>query len=282
MLTPYGNQVAICNVTLYVNIDNMCELDHDWQITTTFQGKKCILRIGNKVIYYIDCIENLIEVKTCDLTWMESTFLNLPFALFFAIKDMILLHASALIDNTGNIIPLCAPKGTGKTTLSLGLSSYFDFYSDDTVMVKLNKGKLQCFFGTGWVKLNKDSFQLLGVKQEFDSLRKNIQGKVYYNLRGESHVSHGVINKLFFLNRDGDEVKMDKICQTFTRKICLHANVCGTATLGYEYCKMIEKNSVFKYILENTEFIKITMCDDIELFENTVEKVKFIIGNTVN
>ena len=280
MLTPYINQCTICDVTLVVKADNKCKNDGDWQITTSFQGDNCVLKIGNKVVYHIDCAKNSIEVKTCDLAWMKSTILNLPFALYFAIKDMILLHASALIDNNGDVIPLCAPKGTGKTTLSLGLSRFFDFYSDDTVMVRLHEGELQCFCGSSWIKLNEDSFKLLGVKQEFDSLQKNVQGKAYYNLGDDLQFEHGKIKKLFFLRRIGNEVKMAKITQPFTRKIFLHANICGSTILGYEYCKKIEKSKVFSYILTNTEFIKITIQDDIELFENTVEKVKYMIDDT--
>ena len=278
MLDMYNGQTILGEVTLNVLVQEKKDFQCLDDIYTEFSEDYSLLVIGDKVEYGIFSKQNLISVKTSDLVWFESTILNLPFAILFAMNDMLLLHASSLI-NVDTIIPICASKGTGKTTLSVGLSNHFPFYSDDTLLIELSNKEVQCFSGSGWVKLNKDSYNLIGAKEDFDSLKKNVQGKAYYSLRPMVNASHYELNTLFFLHREGEKVKCEKITGGFNRKLLLHSNICGTGTLGYEYCKMIDRNSVFNFLLDNMNFFKITMCDNLDEFPQSVKEVKAIISS---
>ena len=283
ILESFNGQTTIDFIIFTVHIDKSIKYNSNRTIETFFDDNKCILTLGNKTTYIIEPFKNRIKVITSDFIWMESTFLNLPFAIFFALKNMLLLHASTLIDYNNIAIPLCANKGVGKTTTSIGLSNFFDFYSDDTLLINLENNKLNCYFGTKFIKLNKDTFSLMNSNKKFENFKKNIQGKAYYNFGKEiKEISGAYINKLYFLKREWGETRMDTISHPFKKKMYLHINICGTSTLGYEYCKIIVKNIVFDYIISNVEFFKLTLKDDLKYFGETIKSAKRLIDNTIN
>ncbi len=279
MLSLYNGQKTLGEIELIIVIEKVNGNFDDWIINVELGREKSILKIGNNVIYHINHIENVIEVLSHDKNCVESTILNLPFALFFIKKDMLLLHASS-VKNKNEIIPICAPKGTGKTTVTFGLTQFYDFFSDDTLLVDCREGKLLGYYGTRWGKLKKDSFELLKINEDFDAFKKNIQNKAYYCLQKNDNnesSEQGLLTKLFFMRRENGSTKSAKIDNIFARKMLLHTNICGTATLGYEYCKLVENNPVYIYILKNCDFTKITISNSEPEFYETIGKIKQIM-----
>ena len=283
MLTPYQGQQIQGEIQVHVCINNQLIKNNASQnIQVNYEGDEMFLKIGGIVEYRICPQENKLYICATDFAWVESTFLNLPFALFFSHKNMLLLHASSLIYNN-IVIPLCAPKGTGKTTVSLGLSKFYPFYSDDTLLLKIENGELMGYYGTKYIKLNKDSYDILICDDGFEMLYKNVQGKAYVSMIGNADdgLIRGGVDKLFFLQREGETVSSERITNKFNKKILLHSNICGSGTLGYEYCKYIEKSSIFKFIIENFEFIKIIFCNNKERIGTTLGEIKEIIEDSI-
>ena len=281
MLTPYTGQANQGEIKLNIKINDIWNrTNNNPNISVQYKKNEVVLDIGKMVEYRIYYTENQIFVDATDFAWVESTFLNLPFALFFSQKNMLLLHASCL--SIGKIIvPLCAPKGTGKTTATVGLSKFYNFYSDDTVLLRLENGNVLGYYGTRLVKLTKDSYDYLISDDGFEVLSKNLQGKAYFEVHENAEIDLGHVEKVFFLQRAGNEVKAEIISNRFTRKILLHSNICGTGTLGYEYCKSIEKNYLFKFLLDNFEFLKIIVRDDKVQLSMTLLEIKQIIDNNI-
>lgn len=88
-----------------------------------------------KIIYKINLLGNEIEVYCDDLEYFYSTCYNLPFSIIFYINGNLLLHSSS-IEINDKIIAFFGKKGQGKTTLVASMSKLYNFYSDDTVIVK--------------------------------------------------------------------------------------------------------------------------------------------------
>lgn len=282
MLTPYKGQINQGEIQIQIFIGNKWHNDlYNENISVDYVENAVILRIGNMVEYRINYRDNQIVVYSTDFVWIESTFLNLPFALFFAQKGMILLHASSLV--IGNfIVPFCAQKGMGKTTVSMGLSRFYDFYSDDTLLLKKENHNVFGYYGTNHVKLTKDSYDCLVADGNFVMRDKTVQGKAYVKTRENIERELGQVENLFFLQRGGDTVSLKKIANKFSRKIMLHSNICGTGTLGYEYCKVIERMDLFDFILEHFCFFKINVRDDKAQLEMTLLELKEVIHDNMS
>ena len=281
MLTPYKGEKNQGEIQTRIFIDDNWNRDFNNQsISVDYKENVVILRIGRMVEYQISHTDNQIFVYSTDFAWVESTFLNLPFALLFSQKNMLLLHASSLVIGK-KIVPLCAPKGTGKTTVSMGLSRFYSFYSDDTLLLKMENENILAYYGTKHVKLTKDSYDFLIADDCFERLNKNLQGKAYVEVNENIETDLGQIENLFFLQRKGNDVSVKKIFDKFTRKILLHSNICGTGTLGYEYCKIIEKLDLFQFLLNHLDFFKITVRDDKTQLETTLLEIKQVIDDSV-
>ena len=188
MLTPYTGQANQGEIKLNIKINDIWNrTNNNPNISVQYKKNEVVLDIGKMVEYRIYYTENQIFVDATDFAWVESTFLNLPFALFFSQKNMLLLHASCL--SIGKIIvPLCAPKGTGKTTATVGLSKFYNFYSDDTVLLRLENGNVLGYYGTRLVKLTKDSYDYLISDDGFEVLSKNLQGKAYFEVHENAEI----------------------------------------------------------------------------------------------
>ena len=228
-------------------------------IDVKLEKEYCSIAFGDGTKYEIDSVSGTIQAFATDAQIIESTILNLPFAILAAMRNSLLLHASAIISNNF-VMPIFAPKGTGKSTLTAKLSEHIEYFSDDTVYATLNDNKIIAYYGSQIIKLYKDSSDALGLKRFSD--KTNIQGKCYFCpskvVKNASEAYN--LHSLFFLTRSEEKHKLiiDKINSKNIKSIYLHSNICGIDALGYEYNKMIDGIPLFNKIL-NLDFYKITI-----------------------
>lgn len=271
ILDTYNNQPLYGDIEIDITIDEK-PISDIWYIKVKTENKIIHLDLGENIQYIIDLANNKMLINARNKNVVESTLLNLPFALYGIENDALLLHASSLeMDN--QLIPICAPKGMGKTTMSVGLTKYMNFYSDDTVMLRLIKDEIYGFYGIKYAKLTNETIVILNLDINYDNPKYNIQNKRYYNLDNPIKKSLK-LNRLFFLTRQNlEKVEFSNIHNEFNRKITLHANICGATALGYDYCKNVEYNHIFKHILEHCDFIKVDIPNNKDLIHNSLNDI---------
>lgn len=244
-----------------------------------------MLYLGDHITYHISPVEKKITAYASDTTLVESTIINLPFAVFAMSQNALLLHTSVLVNNN-KLIPICASKGTGKTTLSAAMSKYFPLFSDDTLFVNLRDGNITTFSGSTVLKMFHDSASMLSLTPTSDKV--NIQNKGYYtpiNI-ANSKIEQGTnykLSDLFFLSReDRQAFLIEEITLQYLKDIYLHANICGAEVLGYEYCKYIKSSSLFKKLTSELRFYKMVIPNNLSrlprIAEETVKMIKNIVS----
>lgn len=123
----------------------------------------------NSALY--DIGKNAINVVAKHDELFYSTFYNIPLSILLVLHGRILLHSSAFVRN-GELCPICASKGVGKSTLITYACRRGDkFFCDDTLPLILIKEKIFAVEGADFVKLNSDSCKQLMISN-FDSLKK--------------------------------------------------------------------------------------------------------------
>lgn len=277
ILDTYNSQSLYGDIEMCISIDEK-PLSDIWYIKVKTENNLIYLDLGENIQYSIDLVNDKMFINARNKNVVESTLLNLPFALYGIENNALLLHASSLeMDN--QLIPICAPKGMGKTTTSVGLAKYMSFYSDDTVMLRFIKDEIYGFYGIKYAKLTNETIDILNLDIKYDNPKYNIQNKRYYNLDNPIKKSLK-LNRLFFLSRQNHEkVEFSNIHHEFNRKITLHANICGATSLGYDYCKNIENSHIFKHILAHCDFIKVDIPNNKDLIHNSLNDiVNFLRG----
>ena len=252
-----------------------------WIIKLEENDGKYILNIGDHIIYHICPINNCITVYSSNETLVESTIINLPFAVFAITQNSLLLHASVLVcKNT--LIPICASKGTGKTTLTAAMSKFLPFFSDDTLYINLNNGNFATYQGSTTMKMFCDSASALTLSAVSDKV--NIQSKGYYypTLVTESQLKKddNSLCKLFFLFRENRQnILIEEIKSQHSKNMYLHANICGAEVLGFEYCKRIIHSQLYKKMMLEISFYKLYIPDGLARLPDIAKKTAKLMND---
>mgnify|MGYP002564286627 CR=1 FL=1 len=180
LLDEFCDQVYIDTVNFNVNIQNN-DFHNNIHIRFYTENDTDYLELSSNISYILDYKNNIIYAQASTMEQIQSTMLNLPFAIFLVRKEMLLLHGSCFCYNK-QLIPLCAPKGTGKTTLTAALTKIYPFFSDDTVAL-LSYNGIVGYAGSNCIKLTDSSYEALGFDIDLNDLPRNIQNKVYMRMQ---------------------------------------------------------------------------------------------------
>ncbi len=275
ILDVYSNQIFMDVVTLEISLcDNNC-VDDKMFVSVNMRDEIDELELNSNIKYRLDYNSNIIFAQAITLEQIQSTLLNLPFALFLVRKQMLLLHGSGFICNN-HLIPICAPKGSGKTTLvSAIVKKRYPFFSDDTIAICLHE-RIVGYSGANCLKLTETAYEALQLHSENCDLRRNIQNKIY--LKPPDKWTHRTtcqpIDSIIVIQRENSKkVSLNKVSNTFNKKMLLHFNICGTNSLGYKFCDMVEKSFLFNEITDKVVFYKIIIPNNLEEIEKTADDI---------
>lgn len=238
------------------------------------------LNLNENINYEIDYINNEIVANCNNIEILSSTLLNLPFSLFFAYrKNELLLHASGIINNIGNLVTISGEKGSGKSTVTSALLKYNNkFFSDDTILIKLFKNEIFCFQGGKILKLNIDTFKTNYKNENFNLYRKNIQGKAIITL-DNIHNEKFNLSNIVLLNRSKEQFNIKKIENKLTKKFIILSNIVGTSVFGFRYCKLIEDKELLKILIDCINLYKINLYNDLQYLDDNIIKLNSFISN---
>ncbi len=154
--------------------------------------------------YVIYNNDNLIEAYTDNIEKVISSFFNIPLALFLERDNALILHASS-IEIDGNVFAFSGNKGMGKSTLTFLLSQYYNFYADDTLVIKYEQKQMKLMRVTSYIRLCNDTYKNITQLDNFDDYLHNVMGKAYVspadtNFKNSS-VDIGRLKSIFFLER---------------------------------------------------------------------------------
>ena len=175
ILNEYNGNSFIDVINLKINLNKSNNFNnYFFNVYYTEKNNIIYLSLNENINYEVDYIRNIIIVNCNNIEFLNSTLLNLPFSLFFAYReDELLLHASGVINNMGNLIAISGEKGSGKsTTTSALLKCNNKFFSDDTMLIKLFKNEIFCFQGSKILKLNIDAFKTNYKNENFNLYKK--------------------------------------------------------------------------------------------------------------
>lgn len=240
------------------------------------------LYIGDYVLYRLYPSQNSISVYASDPLYVESTILNLPFAVLAIAKKSLLLHASVFAYED-TLIPIFAKKGTGKTTLAASMSKFYPFFSDDTLYVNPRGDFMRLHAGSRILKMHTDSSSYLGLDSA--SKQVNIQNKGYYRsfktVDGTKPAIDYKLGACFFLKREEQQnLTIEQITKPYLKKIYLHANICGAETLGFWYCTQINSCPLFNKIISESNFYTLAIPNDLSRLSAVSEELAKFIANT--
>lgn len=242
------------------------------------------LIIGSDIKYDISLNENRIDVYARNYDVVRSTIINLPFALFFMYRDFLLLHASAVLIN-GKLLAFSGNKGAGKTTLVSRLCGKHKLFSDDTILVKRNEdGQMYYCPGLQKMKMTKEMYNLyVPTDDEFDSYPKDLQGKAIVetdNAMSIESFSHTIelIGICVIRRTNTNKISISHVKNFFSKTLLLHSCVPGVNLLGLEYNKRIERNSIYKTILDTISLYQLCIPDNLNELDNTVDYIESVFG----
>lgn len=160
------------------------------------------LNLRGVVKYTIDKEHDIIYADSSNIKYIEDSLLNLPAALFFLGRGLIVLHASSVYDDDNNAYAFCAPKGTGKSVFCLSLLDRFSFLSDDSLLVLSEKGLKVCG-GSNLIKMSENASRFFCEKNIIiKKSEKALESQKYLFYSDRSEVS-GTRNlkAMFYIER---------------------------------------------------------------------------------
>ena len=267
--TNCEDEVALIEVEVNVTI----ERDFQTGNVYSLQRKNGLFILDlHGIVYSINRYS--INVITNHKELFYSTFYNIPLSILFVLHNRILLHSSAFVRD-GQLYPICAEKGIGKSTLVT--YAYYKgnkFFCDDTLPLILIDDEIYAVSGTDFVKLNSDSCMQLQVT-DFYSLKKNINNKVYLNLRPYERPIK--LKKLYFMSKNHRETETTVINSKLFSKALVLSSVVGILWFSEELVSMIVNDKIYDNLCNNIQLIKFNVVENWEnLDSNYLHLIKMV------
>lgn len=213
--------------------------------------------VGKKIIAYFNSEENL-----------QSTVYNIPFSVISILNNNLLLHACS-IEIENKVIAFCGKKGTGKSTLLSHLCKKANFYSDDTLNIKLKSNEIFTYNSYKTIKLTEESLSTHKITC-FDKYKRNIQNKLYVpigDLNNQQFVENDLkLKYIYYLEKDSsvNTVVIKKVNDYFTKCLLLLNSIVGIDYLSLELITKMKNSKIFIEILKKIDFYKFIMPDDLK------------------
>lgn len=246
----------------------------------------CCTVISPYASYEINTVDKFIEARYNEMEQLYSTMFNVPFSILAISKNDLLFHCSS-ISCTDYIYAFTGEKGMGKSTMISHLSRKFNFFSDDTLNIKMNEGLRGYSYGD-FLKLDEASFltHMNIKKQVFDCAAKNIQEKAYLYtsdlnlLPGKRDALY--LRKIYILNRENrNNITLNRIDNIMRKKFLIINNTVGASFLPKEFLWKLFNNSIVEIIVKNIPIYQINIPDNLSYLNDVVENVEKDIGGDI-
>lgn len=222
------------------------------------------LYIGSIAEYNINFDDNIIYCYGENQSSITSTLFNLPFCIYCAVNDIILLHCSGFVYNN-EVYSLTGPKGSGKSTMILHISEYLPFFSDDVIAVD---NEMLCYSGNYSIKIYDEIFETKEFNNVEDVKERNLLGKkvLIVNNRVSSPLK---ISKIFSINRcESSKIFKERISLEKQKELMLLNSIVGLNVLGSEYLEIIKNTSTFAKLMKNIDLYNLYIEDNLKKFSN--------------
>ena len=179
------------------------------------------ITISDVVKYNVYENENRIDCLAENFETFFSTFFNIPFSIYFLLREELLVHCCSILMQK-KCICIAGEKGTGKSTLvSLLNDDECTIFGDDTLRVRKN---LIAYRAHNLIKITDETANNLAIPYHI-SQYTNLTGKRY----GILPINNGgcSVNALVELYLNESVVKLRKIDNALNRNIVLRRNIVG-------------------------------------------------------
>ncbi len=278
ILPPFVSTSSVYDeLQMSISITNE-ELLEAWNLEYKVTGDIIHLSIGDNIQYDIYLTKNVINIKARRYIILQASLLNLPFALFFAYRNALLLHASGVLYNN-KLFAFSGNKGVGKSTLTSILSKKLCFFSDDTILVK-NYEFTRCYPGIQRIKMHEDTYSIYNDSDiHFNEYEKNLQHKAIVNIKnsicGEQLLEAKKLEALFVIYRtEKNSVFINPVKSNIAKKALLHSSICGIDSLGKEFNSIIKHNLVYASLFKSIPIYRLHISNDIN---SVVDNVNMVI-----
>lgn len=254
-----GLSREMCLPTLFelIKVEVQVKIDSDTKLDSTAnsmvdEGSAFIFNFYGEIEYTI--FQNKIVARSKSAELLLSTFYNIPISVILILNNMLLLHASAF--HVGNkLYPICAEKGTGKSTFTAyAISKGARLFCDDTLAITFVNDTIFAFRGANFVKLNEDAIEAVGLSNvDYDN--RNIAGKIYCELP-LANACYMPIESIYFMSV-GD-INIDGVKSPLLARTMLLSNVVGVAWLGSMLKHRIVNSQIFTKASTGLDLYKFT------------------------
>lgn len=181
-----------------------------------YSQNEYLLQLPEIAYFYIsDGKTIIIEPKCTDWNLINLHFYANALTIALYQRNILLLHVSGIKTTDNKVLLLAAPRGTGKSTTAVRLHSKgYAIFSDDTVRVVLEDGKLFAYPSYPMIRMWEDSFQNQDVFKEKDKVKLveglNKSGFLFH----ETFISSKMeIGGIVFLEASGNTISVEKIIE---------------------------------------------------------------------
>lgn len=261
-------------ITLFVDF-NFKEIQVRDVINYVDTDEVYIVYFYDGVIYEISGINDVIKVSAKSFEHFFSTFFNIPFSVYFSIKNGILLHCSSVIYDK-NVLFLSGDKGIGKSTISSFLCNKYgySFFSDDTIYVDEH---INIFGATEYVKITDETANFIDVSTI--NCTKNLIGKNYIKFKKDFSNCSFTKNKIFIkLNRTNNNTYIEQINDKNIINTIILSNIVGIKYFPTDLLYKVYNNKIIKNTINEYHFFELFVKNGLKEIGSIVE----ILNNLLN
>ncbi len=213
-----------------------------------------IVPFKEDIRYYLYPKKNEIYVETGNLSYLYSSFFNIPMSVFSLFKNQAVIHCNALEFNN-ELYCFSGNKAIGKTTLAMFLGKYCSIFSDDCVAVdSCSDGRIYGYRAARTLKLCKKTYDL--------SINDNCYEEHYDNLSRKANIllsdmqyKKAPIRKIFFLVRgNGKEFVCDNVESLITKKVLLIQSIAGKDYISKDIIDIFGHTRLFSETIAQVPF----------------------------
>lgn len=230
-----------------------------------------IVSCASAALYKIYESESKIECVAIDFESFFSTFFNLPFSVYFLLRNEVLLHCCTM-NTRDKAICFSGEKGIGKSTLTALLNNErCHLFSDDTLHIKkdmsIHKAHNLIKFTTETLNSLKINFQVTDTE--------NLMRKKYSIFPESKYV--GNLSAVIQLVKGENDFFLKNIDGFLSVKNIFHKNIVGIHLFDkYLFAKMLELK-----FYENLQFYILTIPNNLKVLIPKKEKIFQLIEKEI-
>ena len=213
-----------------------------------------IVPFKEDIRYYLYPKKNEIYVETGDLSYLYSSFFNIPMSVFSLYKNKAVIHCNALEFNN-ELYCFSGNKAIGKTTLAMFLGKYCSIFSDDCVAIdSFSDGRIYGYRATRTLKLCKKTYDIAINDNYYEEHFDHLSQKANI-LLSDMQYKKAPIRKMFFLVRgNGKEFVCDKVESLITKKVLLIQSIVGKDYIPKNVIDIFGRTQLFSETIAQVPF----------------------------